>query len=138
LLADPALAHALSNVDDITANLASTTRQLNSLSASLNQQMPQMLAKADGLLANTEGFTRQLNGVHIDETMQKVDATLMNVQQLTTSLNSKEGTLGLLLHDPSLYNNLSNTMYNADQLMIDFKQHPKRYIHFSVFGKKDK
>jgi phospholipid/cholesterol/gamma-HCH transport system substrate-binding protein len=60
------------------------------------------------------------------------------VQQMTAALNSKEGTLGLLMRDPSLYMNLSNTMRDADSLMIDLKAHPKRYIHFSVFGKKDK
>ncbi len=138
LLADPAIASSMHNVDQITAHLTSTTRELHQLSVSLNQQLPQMMSKADGVLANTEGITRQLNEIDVKQTMQKVDATLANVEQMTSALNSKEGTMGLLLHDPSLYNNLSNTMYDADQLMIDFKQHPKRYVHFSIFGKKDK
>lgn len=138
LLADPAIASSVHNVDQITAHLSSTTRELNQLSASLNQQLPQMMSKADGVLANTEGITRQLNDIDVKQTMQKVDATLANVEQMTSALNSKEGTVGLLLHDPSLYNNLSNTMYDADQLMLDLKQHPKRYVHFSIFGKKDK
>jgi len=138
LLADPAIASSMHNVDQITAHLSSTTRELNQLSASLNRQLPQMMSKADGVLANTEGLTRQLSEIDVKQTMQKVDATLANVEQMTSALNSKEGTMGLLLHDPSLYNNLSNTMYDADQLMIDFKQHPKRYVHFSIFGKKDK
>jgi len=138
LLADPALAHSLHNVDVITANLATTTNELHHLTASLDKQMPQMLTKADGVLANTEVLTQKLSQVDVASTMQKVDATLANVQQMTTALNSKEGTLGLLMHDPGLYNNLNATMHDADQLMIDFKAHPKRYIHFSVFGKKDK
>jgi phospholipid/cholesterol/gamma-HCH transport system substrate-binding protein len=57
---------------------------------------------------------------------------------MTAMLNSKEGTLGLLMRDPSLYWNLNSTMMHADSLMIDLKSHPKRYVHFSVFGKKDK
>jgi phospholipid/cholesterol/gamma-HCH transport system substrate-binding protein len=100
--------------------------------------MPQMMEKANGVLANTEGFTRKLNGIDVENTMKKVDATILNLQQMTQAMNSKEGTLGLLLHDPQLYNNLNATMFDADQLMLDFKQHPKRYVHFSVFGKKDK
>lgn len=138
LLADPALSSALHNVDHITANLNSTTYELHQLSVQLSQQMPQMIAKTNGVLENTEGLTRQLNSIDVASTMNKVDQTLNNVEQMTRALNSKEGTLGLLMHDPQLYNNMNATMSDADQLLIDFKQHPKRYVHFSVFGKKDK
>ena len=138
LLADPALGSSLHNVDQITANLSQTTNELQQLSATLNQQMPQMLSKADGVLENTEGLTRQLNSLDFASTMSKVDQTLANVEQMTAALNSTEGTLGLLVHDASLYQNLNATMSNADKLMIDLREHPKRYVHFSVFGRKDK
>jgi phospholipid/cholesterol/gamma-HCH transport system substrate-binding protein len=138
LLADPALASSLHYMEDITASLTTTTRQLAALSTALNSQVPQMMVKADGVLANTEGLTRQLNDIDVAATMQKVDATLANVQQMTAALNNKEGSMGLLLRDPSLYVNLSNTMRDVDSLMIDLKSHPKRYVHFSIFGKKDK
>lgn len=138
LLADPTIAQSLHNVENITASLTSTSQQLNALTVSLNREMPQMMEKANGVLTNTEGLTQQLSQVDVAATMQKVDATLANVQQMTTALNSKEGTLGLLMRDPSLYTHLSNTMRDADSLVIDLKRHPKRYVHFSVFGKKDK
>jgi phospholipid/cholesterol/gamma-HCH transport system substrate-binding protein len=70
--------------------------------------------------------------------MRQVDQTIANVQQLTAKLNSKEGSLGLLMNDTQLYDNLNSTMRNADSLVIDLRQHPKRYVHFSVFGRKDK
>ena len=138
LLADPAIANSLHNIDQITGSLTTTSRELNRLTASLNQQMPQMLENADGMLANANSLTRNLNELDLAATMQKVDNTLRNVEQMTAKLNSKDGTLGLLMHDPELYNNLNATMMHADSLMIDLKQHPKRYVHFSVFGKKDK
>lgn len=53
-------------------------------------------------------------------------------------MSSKDNTLGLFLNDRSVYENLDATLAHADSLMIDLKAHPKRYVHFSVFGKKDK
>ena len=138
LLADPAIASSLHNVDQITANLSRTSQDLSQLSAQLNRQMPQMLKNADGVLANTNQLTKNLNELDLAATMSSVNTTLKNVEQMSATLNSKEGTLGLLMRDPKLYYNLNSTMMHADSLMIDLKQHPKRYVHFSVFGKKDK
>lgn len=138
LLADPALAHSLHNIEGITANLTTTTDQLHRLSASLNTQLPGMMAKADGVLDNTNTLTKNLSGLDFAATMAKVNNTLQNVEQMTAKLNSNEGTLGLLMRDPELYRNLNSTMIHADSLMMDLKQHPKRYVHFSVFGRKDK
>jgi len=138
LLADPAIIRSLHNVETITANLTETTAQLNGLVGSVNKTVPGMLVKADGVLANTQQFTKQLSAVDVAETMAKVDATLENVQQMTAKLNSNEGTLGLLMRDADLYNNLNSTMSHADSLMIDLRQNPKRYVHFSIFGKKNK
>lgn len=70
--------------------------------------------------------------------MAKVDRTLDNVESVTRQLNSPNGTLGLLMNDQELYRNLNGTMRSADSLLIDLKAHPKRYVHFSLFGKKDK
>ena len=138
LMADQALANSLHNVNRITDNLAATTSQLNTLTASLNRKVPGMLDKADNVLCNTEQLTGKLSDIDFAATMTKVDATLNNVNRLTAALDSKEGTLGLLMRDPQLYYDLSSTMRSADSLLIDLRQHPKRYVHFSVFGKKDK
>ena len=138
LLADPALKNSLHHIDDITGNLTKTTNELNMLTSSLNQQMPSMLKNADGMLANANEFTHQLNELDLAVTMAKVNNTLQNVEQMTAKLNSNEGTLGLLMRDPELYNNLNSTMMHADSLVIDLKQNPKRYVHFSVFGRKSK
>ena len=100
--------------------------------------MPAMMTKADKVLDNTQQLTANLAAVDVASTMKQVDQTIANVQELTAKLNSKDGTLGLLMTDPSLYNNLNSTMCNADSLVIDLRQHPKRYVHFSIFGKKDK
>lgn len=136
LVNDPALANVLHNVDASTRNLTATTQQLSQLSTQLNSQVPSIMQHADATLANTEQLTQKLSRVDVDGTMASVRQTLNNVEQMTSALNSREGTVGLLLHDPTLYNNLSQTAFDADALLQDFKANPKRYVHFSVFGKK--
>lgn len=138
LLADPALANSLHNVDQITANLVVSSRQLNTMMGGLNSQLPKMMTKADGLLDSATRLTDKAGALDLEGTMAKVDATLASAQQMTEAINSREGTIGLLLHDPTLYRNLSATMGSADSLLVDLKSHPKRYVHFSLFGRKDK
>jgi phospholipid/cholesterol/gamma-HCH transport system substrate-binding protein len=138
LLMNPAIANSLHNVDQITAHLVTTTNELNRLTASLNQQVPGTLTKVDGLLDNTTTLTKNLSELDIAMTMAKVNNTLQNVEQMTAKLNSNEGTLGLLMRDQELYRNMSSTMGHVDSLMIDLKQHPQRYVHFSLFGRKNK
>ncbi|MBQ8152808.1 MAG: MCE family protein [Prevotella sp.] len=138
LLADPALRNTLRNVEGMTANLNQTSNDLRRLSASLGNEVPSMLKKADGVLDNTQQLTANLTAVDVAAMTAKVNQTLANVEEMTRKLNSNEGTLGLLMRDPSLYWNLSATAADADSLVKDLKAHPKRYVHFSVFGKKDK
>lgn len=138
LLMNPAIANSLHNVDQITAHLVTTTNELNRLTASLNQQMPGTLTKVDGLLDNTTTLTKNLSELDIAMTMAKVNNTLQNVEQMTAKLNSNEGTIGLLMRDQELYRNMTSTMGHVDSLMIDLKQHPQRYVHFSLFGRKNK
>lgn len=138
ILADPAIRQSLHNVQTITDNLTTSTAQLNTLMTGLNKNVPGMIAKANNVLDNTETLTANLAAVDVASTMRQVDQTIANVQQLTAKLNSKEGSLGLLMNDTQLYDNLNSTMRNADSLVIDLRQHPKRYVHFSVFGRKDK
>lgn len=136
LLADPALSNTLHNVEGMTANLNATSRDLHSLSAHLNRDVPALMTKTNGVLDNTQQLTANLAGIDVEGMTNKVNQTLANVEQMTQKLNSNEGSLGLLMRDATLYNNLSHTAASADSLLIDFKARPKRYIHFSVFGKK--
>ena len=138
LLADPAIANSLHNVDNITANLVTTTHDINSMTAQLNQQLPGMMDKTNRILDNAIGMSDKLNQIDVETTMAKVNTTLSNVEKLTAQLNSDDSSLGLLMHDPGFYRNLTATMGSADSLLKDLRLHPKRYVHFSIFGKKDK
>lgn len=138
LLADPALAASLHNVETITSNLTVSTRELNTLMAGLNKQVPGMVRKTNGVLDNTNRLTANLASLDVQGTLNKVNQTLESAHQFTEKLNSNQGSLGLLMNDTKLYDNLTSTMSHADSLVIDLKAHPKRYVHFSVFGRKDK
>lgn len=156
ILADPAIAGTLHNVDKISSDLTTSTRELNTLLAQLNNKVPGLLDNANGLvtdargsmggvnglISNTNGLITNVNGkvndLNVSETMAKVDRTLANMQDLTAKLNSNQGSLGLLMNDPGLYNNLNRTLSDADSLVTNLKAHPKRYVHFSLFGRKDK
>ena len=138
LLADPALAASLHNVETITSNLTVSTRELNTLMAGLNKQVPGMIGKANGVLDNTNRLTANLASLDVQGTLNKVNQTLESAHQFTEKLNSNQGSLGLLMNDTKLYDDLTSTMSHADSLVIDLKAHPKRYVHFSVFGRKDK
>lgn len=136
LTADPALANTLHNAEAISSQLTRTSQQLTRLTSQLNHELPQLTEKAGGVLTNTETLTSQLSQMDFAATMQRVDATLANVQQITAALNSRQGTAGMLLNDANLYENINATMRSLDSLLTDFKQHPRRYINVSVFGRK--
>lgn len=138
LLADPALRNTLHHVEGMTANLNQTSADLRTLSASLGRDVPSMIKKTDNILGHTEQLTANLSAIDVAAMTAEVNQTLANVEEMTRKLNSNEGTLGLLMRDASLYNHLSQTAADADSLLIDLRQHPKRYVHFSIFGKKDK
>ena len=136
IVSDPALGGTLHNAEQLTAQLNTTARQMNQLTAQLNRQVPKMMDKAEGVLTNAETLTGNISQLDFQTTMQKVDATLASLQKLSNALNSKEGSMGLLLNDSQLYESLNSSIHSFDSLLVDFKLHPKRYINVSVFGKK--
>lgn len=135
LLADPALPATLHNVEQLTGSMAVTSRKLEQL---MSNDIPQLTSKLNTIGDNFATISSNMKDVDFSAAMQKVDATLANVKSLTDKLGSTDNTVGLLLNDPSFYQNLNATAANAATLLEDLKAHPKRYVHFSIFGKKDK
>ena len=122
-------------LQNLTANLAVTSGQLQTL---MNKDIPQLTGKLNTIGDNFVLISNNLKEIDYATAMQSIDSTLANVKMITDKLNRKDNTVGLLLNDPSLYNNLNATTANAASLLEDLKSHPKRYVHFSLFGKKDK
>lgn len=135
LLSNPSITTTLKNTQQITANLDITTRKLNSL---MNKDIPDITNRLSTISDNFAVISNNLKDVDYAQTIQKVDSTLSNVQLLTSKLTRKDNSLGMLLNDDGFYKNLNATSANAAALLQDLKSHPKRYVHFSIFGKKDK
>ena len=135
LASDPNLQKILSNAEQLTANLDQSSRSLNQL---LKQDMPQLTQTFNRTGENLNQLTEKLNSIDINSTMAKVDATLASVEQTTARLNSTDNNIGLLLNDTALYSNLNRATNDASLLLEDLKTHPKRYVHFSIFGKNNK
>ena len=134
LAGSPALQQTLSNAEALTANLNNSTTQLNNL---LNKQLPTLLATFNAAGKNVEQLTGNMAQLNMQQTLDQVNQTITDVQELMNLLQSPEGNLGLLLKDTLLYHNLNTTIGSANSLLQDLEAHPKRYVHFSVFGKKE-
>lgn len=139
---DPALMASLHNLEFVTNNLTTTTTEINSL---LGKDMPQLMGKANKICSNLEVTTEKINKIDIeslannaDNTLKTANKTMNDLQLFTNQLNNRNSSLGKLLNDASIYNQLDSTMTNASRLLEDMRLHPNRYVHFSVFGKKDK
>lgn len=139
LSGDPALLASLQNLQGITDNLKTSSAQLNSV---LGRDVPSLLAKADNVCANVETLTNNVNNVDIVGIANNANQTLQKAQNLADSLSfamhSKDNTLGMLLNDNSIALHLDSTANNASLLLEDLRNHPKRYVHFSLFGRKEK
>lgn len=135
LLADPALAQTLHNAERLTASLDKASQQLNKL---MQTDIPQLTGNAVAITNDLKTITNNLQTVDYASTLAKVDSTLENVRLFTAKLNQKDNTLGLILNDSCFYYNLNQTAANAASLLDDLKNHPKRYVHFSLFGRKEK
>lgn len=135
LLADPSLSNTIKNAENLTASLNQTSKHLETL---MSNDIPQLTGNVTAITEDLKVISSNLKNVDYADTFKKVDATLQNVHLLTEKLTRKDNTLGLLLNDSALYNNLNATTSNAASLLEDLQKHPKRYVHFSLFGRKDK
>ena len=135
LVNHPALTQSLAHVEQTTASLEHSSRRLDQM---LAKDVPVIVENLKGITANFESVSGQLKELDLAGTMRTVDATLANLKLTTDKLNSADNSLGLLLNDRQLYDNLNGAMENASLLLLDLREHPKRYVHFSLFGSKQK
>jgi phospholipid/cholesterol/gamma-HCH transport system substrate-binding protein len=113
------IASILDKVDQISTTLASNSKNLTKI------------------ITNFANISDTIAKANIHRTLQNADSALYYTSQIMGRINKGQGTLGMLSKDTALYMRLSRSSDDLDKLLQDFKAHPKRYVHFSVFGKKD-
>lgn len=140
-------------------NIESAVKNLNQSTEQLNTMMKNETVRLDKIFANVESITNNLNKSNKDitailsnaasvtdslkqadllQTLNDAKMALADFALIMAKINKGEGSLGLLVNDKNLYSHLDSTASNLDKLMIDLKENPGRYVHLSVFGKKDK
>ena len=140
LTADPALVAALSRLDGISRQLQISAQQLTQLMNSLNRSVPGVMNNVNGITNNLTGaagnltdLSASLKQMPLDETMNKLNTTLANLQTLSEQLNDKNSSLGKIMNDRELYDNANHAIASLDSLLMDIKANPKRYINVKVF-----
>ena len=135
LLNSNTIQNSLNNVEAITAELNKTSRSLTRL---INQQFPPIINNVNSICSDLKQVTGQLSEIQYQDIIQSLDSTLVNLQQFTNSINSPDGSLGLLLNDKTLYNSINTTVNSANNLLIDLQDDPRRYLYPLGKKKKDK
>ena len=133
LTSDPNIPGILEDTKNITANLNTSSAELKRL---LQKDVPVMTGKINRIGDNVITLTDNLNTLDLKSPIAKADSTLNYLQLMTAKLNRKDNSLGLLLNDTTMYYSINQTIGSANNLLIDLKENPKRYVHFSVFGRK--
>lgn len=144
------LVESFGGINNAIRNLERTSLRLDTLIAQEKTRIDNIFANIEtistGLAGNTDDMQNIIeNFSQISDSLAKADvaktivtanAALTQVQQTVEKINRGEGSLGLLINDDELYENLKQASNNMDLLMEDIRINPNRYIHFSVFGRR--
>lgn len=138
------IAQALESINRSAKNIEALTAMLNKESVEITailhnaREITGNLAKQSDtikhILANANKLVRNLSNAPIDQTVTELRSTIAKLGNIVERINKSEGSLGLLVNDKAVYNNLNKSLKSLDSLMGDIKAHPSRYINVTVFG----
>lgn len=135
LVGDPALAASVRRLDAITASLQATTASLAAATKGLQPMMADVktiTSNASAITGDVATLSGQLRDMPVDSLVADLQATIANLRALSDEMGNPNSTLGKLMGDPALYNNLNSTVQSLDSLFVDIKKNPKRYISIKL------
>ena len=125
--------------------LASTIENVNILSSNINdilnaneKELKSTINNLSKISGNLNKITDSLKQMPLSSTVKNFEDTSLNLKEIIERLNSGEGSAGMILNDNKLYDNLVNSSEALEALLSDLKSNPKKYVHFSIFGRKEK
>jgi len=121
-------------VDNLVGSEGSRISAILANVESISNNLRQNNQKISSILDNVSSITDQVAAANFKQTIENANKAVADLQAIVGKINQGEGTLGMLVNDTKMYENLNNASKNLDNLMIDLKANPKRYVHFSVFG----
>ena len=143
---------SINSIANSLQNLEGITQQLDGLVVSERNRISQIVGNVESItsnlkdnnerignvLANLDSITDQVANENFAQTITSANQAMADFQSITDRINQGEGSIGMLLNDEQLYNNLNKASQNLEELISDMKARPGRYVHFSVFGRKDR
>lgn len=132
------LKSSIEDFSNLTSSLSETSDEISELIANNSENLTNSLSDFRSASNNIKSITDSLNSDDIKSITTNLNSLVNNLNSITTSLKNSEGTAGKLINDKSIYDNLENATNQLNRLIEDIKLNPKRYINFSVFGKKNK
>ena len=126
----PALVQSLNHIQHTAANLEKTSMSLNKM---MLGDVPVILSNFKAISSDFAEVSSEIKSLDLTTAYNSLGATLSNFEKLSNRFDSKDNSVGLLFNDRTLYDNLNATSENASNLLLDLKQNPKRYVHFSLF-----
>ncbi len=132
------LRESISGLNAVIENFKNSSATLNNIMLKNQERLNSTLTNVDAISSNLSTTTAQIATSNLKETMSSIETTMANLNTLTTRIEKGEGSIGKLLKDEGLYNNLEGASLQLEQLLEDMKLNPKRYVHFSLFGKRAK
>ena len=128
---------SLKNVNGILADFKTSSQYLEDLRAE-NGKMDSIISNTNQTMYNLSAISDSIQAANLGATVASLEATLDNFNSVLDSLQNGDGTMSKLLNDDELYTNLANASKELEELLREVKEHPKRFVHLSVFGKKEK
>jgi phospholipid/cholesterol/gamma-HCH transport system substrate-binding protein len=132
------LSRSLAHIDELTAELSRTAGQLNAMLFENRANLKQTVENLNRTSENVQNLSLQLSRTDYGKLVENLTKSTETLNKILLDLQQGKGSLGKLAKDETLYRNLNETLQSLDILLKDLKERPKRYVHFSVFGKKEK